>query len=72
MKIIEICGPPSSGKNYIYKKFKKKFSKKIFDPENLISNNIEKYIDLNLKEKVILFYYKNRNFFKKKNNIKKI
>tara|TARA_Y100000590_G_scaffold112183_1_gene127923 strand:+ start:27304 stop:28128 length:825 start_codon:yes stop_codon:yes gene_type:complete len=66
MKIIEICGPPCSGKTYIYNKLKKKFNKKIFDPENLILNNIEKYIDLNLKEKASLFYFKNSNFFKKK------
>ena len=38
----------------------------VFDPENLILNNIEKYIDLNLKEKASLFYFKNSNFFKKK------
>ena len=47
MKIIEICGPPCSGKTYIHDFLIKKFERKFISSNLLICEKAHLYLNLN-------------------------
>ena len=76
MKIIEICGPPCSGKTYIYNLLNKKLKNISIDYRLLVPLYSSNFISLNFFEKIILFlliknHKKNTNFKKKKKIVKR-
>ena len=58
MKIIEICGPPCSGKTYIHDFLIKKFERKFISSNLLICEKAHLYLNLNFIDKITLFYFK--------------
>ena len=66
MKIIEICGPPCSGKTYVHDFLIKKFEKKFISSNLLIFENAHLYLNLNFIERIALLYFK----YIKKNKFK--
>lgn len=82
MRIIEICGPPCSGKTFIHDFLIKRFKKKFISSNQLIYENAHLYLNLSFIEKISLFYFQmiKINYLKKyrtksnklyKNEIKK-
>lgn len=69
MKIIEICGPPCSGKTYIHDFLIKKFEGKFISSNLLICEKAHLYLNLNFIDRIALFYFKyikTKNFKKNK------
>ena len=57
MRIIEICGPPCSGKTFIHDFLIKRFKKKFISSNQLIYENAHLYLNLSFIEKISLFYF---------------
>lgn len=55
MKIIEICGPPCSGKSHLYKILTKKLKNNLVNHNQLIINYSKNFINLNFIEKIVLY-----------------
>ena len=55
MKIIEICGPPCSGKTHLYKILEKKLKNNLVNHNQLIINYSKNFINLNFIEKIVLY-----------------
>ena len=58
MIIIELCGPPCSGKTYILNFLEKRFKGKTISSNTLIYNYAHLFVKLNYTEKLSLSYFK--------------